>query len=261
MAHRGLMVDRGGARLGEPFRAVGCAARDIARLIVPVSCPGCGMHDVRWCDDCASAWWEPPLRSESMAPRLDIEGRPALPVWAIAELVGTSHAMVVAWKDGGRRDLDRFFADAVGRAATQIAPSIDEGRIHSRAPIAVIPVPARAASTRTRGIDLPLLLASAAAKGLRAGGVDATVRRVLGIGKGEQRGASARQRWLQASSLRVTRETGSPATVLLVDDVMTTGATLASAVRSLDVTFLTVGAGLCLAAAPPSSARTRGALS
>jgi predicted amidophosphoribosyltransferase len=169
--------------------------------------------------------------------------------------------MVVAWKDGGRRDLDRFFADAVARAAAHIAPAFEEGRIHAGAPIAVVPVPARAARTRTRGIDLPLLLAAAAAQGLRAEGLEAIVRRVLGIGKGEQRGASARQRWVQASSLRVTREAGSPATVLLVDDVMTTGATLASAVRSLDVTFLTVGAGLCLAAAPPSSARTRGALS
>jgi predicted amidophosphoribosyltransferase len=255
------MIDRGGARLSEPIRAVGCAARDIARLVVPVSCPGCGMHDVRWCDDCASAWWEPPLRSESLAPRLDIEGRPPLPVWAIAELVGSSHAMVVAWKDGGRRDLDRFFADAVARAAAHISPALEQGRAPARAPIAVVPVPARAASTRRRGTDLPLLLAAAAAQGLRGEGLDAIVRPVLRIGKGEQRGASARQRWLQASSLRVAREAGSPATVLLVDDVMTTGATLASAVRSLDVTFLTVGAGLCLAAAPPSSARTRGALS
>ncbi|NYI40801.1 ComF family protein [Demequina lutea] len=255
------MVEVGRATLGEPIRAVERAARDIARLIVPVSCPGCGAHDVRWCDDCASAWWEAPLRSESLSPRLDIEGRPPLPVWAIAELAGASHSMIVAWKDGGRRDLDRFFADAARRAAAHIAPALDRGLVHAGAPIAVVPVPARAASTRTRGIDLPLMLASAAAQGLRAGGVDATVRPVLGIGRGEQRGASAKQRWRQASSLRVTRDVGPPATVLLVDDVMTTGATLAAAVRSLDVTFLTVGAGFCLAAAPPSGVRTRGALS
>jgi predicted amidophosphoribosyltransferase len=255
------MVEWGRTRLGEPIRAVERGARDIARLIVPVSCPGCGAHDVRWCDDCASAWWEVPLRSESLAPRLDIEGRPALPVWAIAELAGASHSMIVAWKDGGRRDLDRFFADATRRASAHVATALDEGRGTACAPIAVVPVPARAASTRTRGIDLPLMLATAAAQGLRAAGVDATVRNILRIGKGEQRGASARQRWRQSSSLRVTRNVGPPATVLLVDDVMTTGATLASAVRSLDVTFLTVGAGLCLAAAPPSGARTHGALS
>ena len=256
------MGETGGALRGESMRAVGRAARDIARLIVPVSCPGCGAHDVRWCDDCAAAWWEPPLRSESLAPRLDIEDRPALPVWAIAELVGSSHSMVVAWKDGGRRDLDRFFADAAKRAAVHIAPALDQGRSAGGRPsIAVVPVPARAASTRRRGIDLPLLLATAAADGLCAAGVDAVVRPVLSIGRGEQRGASARQRWRQASSLRVSRASGPPATALLVDDVMTTGATLAAAVRSLDVTFLTVGAGLCLAAAPPSGARTNGALS
>jgi len=243
------------------MRATVLAARDLARLIVPVSCPGCGAHDVRWCDDCASVWWEAPLRSESLAPRLDIEGRPALPVWAIAELAGPTHAMVVAWKDGGRRDLDRFFADAIARAAAHIAPALRDASAVAPARIAVVPVPARAVSTRRRGIDLPLTLASAAARSLCAEGVDATVRRVLTIGKGEQRGASARQRWRQSSSLRTTRDPGPPATVLLVDDVMTTGATLAAAVRSLDVTFLTVGAGLCLAAAPPSGARARGALS
>lgn len=256
------MVQTRRAARGTSTRIVGRAVRDIARLIVPVSCPGCGAHDVRWCDECAAAWWEAPLRSESLAPRLDIEGRPALPMWAIAELVGPNHSMVVAWKDGGRRDLDRFFADAATRAAAHIAPALDPGRsTRVRQPIAVVPVPARAASTRRRGIDLPLLLARAAADGLRAAGVDAVVRPVLSIGRGEQRGASARQRWRQASSLRVSGDAGPPTTALLVDDVMTTGATLAAAVRSLDVTFLTVGAGLCLAAATPSGARTEGALS
>lgn len=256
------MVQMRRATRGEPTLIVGRAARDIARLIVPVSCPGCGAHDVRWCDECAAAWWEAPLRSESLAPRLDIEGRPALPIWAIAELVGPNHSMVVAWKDGGRRDLDRFFADAARRAAVHIAPALDPGgSTRVRQPIAVVPVPARAASTRRRGVDLPLLLARAASDGLRAAGVDAVVRPVLSIGRGEQRGASARQRWRQASSLRVSGDAGPPTTALLVDDVMTTGATLAAAVRSLDVTFLTVGAGLCLAAAPPSGARTEGALS
>lgn len=245
-----------------PLRAVTRAVSDIARLIVPVACPGCGAHDVRWCDECAAPWWEAPLRSESLAPRLDIEGRPGLPVWAIAELAGANHSMVVAWKDGGRRDLDRFFADAARRAGEQIAPAVARGQCGDRSePVAVVPVPARAASTRKRGIDLPLLLASAAAAGLRQAGVAASVRAVLAIGSAEQRGASARQRSRQSSSLRVHTNEGPPAMALLVDDVMTTGATLAAANRSLDVTFLTVGAALCLAAAPPPGQTVHGALS
>jgi len=170
--------------------------------------------------------------------------------------------MVVAWKDGGRRDLDRLFSDAVERAAASIAPALDSRRFGgSHAPVAVVPVPARAASTRARGIDLPGLLADAAAAGLASAGVAASVRPVLAIGRGEQRGASARQRWRQAASMRVERTVGPPAVALLVDDVMTTGATLAAAVRALDVTFLTVGGGLCVAAAEPSGAREQRALS
>ncbi len=232
------------------------AARDLARLVVPVACPGCGRQDVRWCDDCAAPWWEGPLRSESSAPRLDVEGRARLPVWAIAELAGPQHAMIGAWKDAGRRDLDRFFADAVSRAAGDVAP-----QLAGFGQVAVVPVPSRASSTRRRGIDLPLLLAGAAARGLATRGVDAVVVEALAIGKGEQRGASARERWRQAASVHVRRAPLAPGVALLVDDVMTTGATIAAAARAIDVTFLTTAAALCLAAAPPHSARPQGPVS
>lgn len=255
------MAETTGESRNGALRTAARAARDIARLVVPVNCPGCGAHDVRWCEDCEAAWWDTPLRSESSAPRLQIDGIAPLPVWAIAELTGPSHAMVVAWKDGGRRDLDRLFADAVERAAATIAPALGVGGQGASGPVAVVPVPARAASTRARGIDLPGLLAHAAVAGLASAGVLSSVRPVLTIGRGEQRGASARQRWRQAGAMRVIRTDGPPAHALLVDDVMTTGATIAAAVRALEVTFLTVAAGLCVAAAPPSGAREPRALS
>jgi predicted amidophosphoribosyltransferase len=225
------------------------AARDVARAVVPVHCPGCGLSDVRWCEDCEAPWWESPLRSESAAPRLDIPGQPALPVWAITSLAGTSHAMVSAWKDASRRDLDGFFAAAARRGARDIAD-------HVAPQTTVVPVPARPRSTRRRGIDLPLLLAESAAAGLRDAGVDARVAAVLTIGSGEQPGASARERWRQASSVRAVLPHGVSGRALLVDDVVTTGATIAAATRALDVTFLTVAAGFCLASAPASGAPT-----
>lgn len=227
------------------------AARDVARTVVPVQCPGCGLRDLRWCEECEAPWWEPPLRSESAAPRLDIPGQPALPVWAIASLAGTNHAMVSAWKDAGRRDLDGFFARAARRGARDIASAVGPQ-------ISVVPVPARRRSTRRRGIDLPLLLAASTAAGLRDEGVDASVMIALTIGAGEMRGASARERWRQASSVRAVGQVGMSGRVLLVDDVVTTGATIAAACRALEVTFLTVAAGFCLASAPASGARAAG---
>lgn len=229
-------------------------ARDVARSVVPVQCPGCGMRDVRWCEECEAPWWEAPLRSESAAPRLDVPGQPQLPVWAIASLAGTNHGMVSAWKDAGRRDLDAFFARAARRGAQEIASAIG-------AQVAVVPVPARRRSTRRRGIDLPTLLAESAAAGLRDAGVDARVARMLTIGSGEQRGTSARERWRQASSIRVVPHGDEFGRALLVDDVMTTGATIASATRALEVTSLTVGAAFCLAAAPASGAHGTGPVS
>ncbi len=219
--------------------------------MVPVQCPGCGLRDVQWCEECEAAWWESPLRSESAAPRLDVPGRPVLPVWAIAPLTGTNHGMISAWKDAGRRDLDAFFARAARRAARDIASALGPD-------IVVVPVPARRRSTRRRGIDLPLLLAESTAAGLIDEGVDARVMAALTVGSGEQRGASARERWRQASSMRAVSHGGASGRALLVDDVVTTGATIAAAARALEVTFLTVSAGFCLASAPAFGARVPG---
>lgn len=239
-------------RLGE---AAARAAVDLARLAVPVWCAGCGERDVRWCEDCAAAWWSEPLRSESSAGRLAIEGSATLPVWAVTELSGAAHAMVATWKDGGRRDLDRFFADAAQRAARAVAPAVS-----GLGAMAVVPVPSRRASVRRRGADLPLLLGEAVARGLEASGIGAVVAPALTAGRGEQRGASVRQRWRQAASVQVKRGWPQPLvpgcdTALLVDDVLTTGATMAAAARALQVRFLTVSAGLCLASAPATGVR------
>lgn len=241
------------------------AAADMARLVVPVQCPGCGARDVRWCSDCAAPWWAPPLRSESGAPRLQVNGGAALPVWAVCSLEGQAHGMVAAWKDAGRRDLDAFFCHVMSMAAEAIAGELMSA---SRA-WAVVPVPSRRASIVLRGVDLPMALARSAATALAARGIAAEVVNPLCIGRGEQRGASASSRARQAASISVmrSRRWGSwqgrssqpaPMPALLIDDVMTTGASLAAAARALEVTFLTAAAGLCLAAAPAASARGGG---
>ncbi|WP_062463510.1 hypothetical protein, partial [Demequina soli] len=164
----------------------------VARLVVPVECPGCGLADVRWCDECEAPWWEPPLRCESGAVRLGVLD-PPLPVWSIAELDGAAHRIVAAWKDAGRRDLGALLGPAMTRAAREAGAALAGARASSS--VAVIPCPARAAHTRRRGADLPLLLARAAAAGLADAGVAARVEAVLAPARGSSRGAGDRGRW------------------------------------------------------------------
>jgi len=218
-------------------------ATSVGRAIVPVVCPGCGRPDVRWCGDCSAPWWEPPFRAESGAGRLDVLGRAPLPVWSIAPLVGPPHLMVAAWKDGGRRDLDPFFRDAVTRAVATIAGAL--------VPITVvIPVPAHRASTRRRGIDLPGLLADAAGATLAPSRGGVVVARCLRNSGSEARGLGSRARW-SGSALRVDpRLAPAGRTALLVDDVITTGASLAWSCDALERAGVAVAAALTLAATP-----------
>ncbi|MFV0286558.1 MAG: ComF family protein [Demequina sp.] len=228
------------------IEAATTAVRDVVRAVVPVECPGCGALDVRWCDTCAAVWWEPPLRSEQLAPRLDVEGRAPFPVWAPATLAGPAHGFIAAWKDAGRRDLDAVLADAMRRSAAAVAPAL--AAIPTR--LTVVDVPSRPGARRRRGRDLAALLASAAVEGLGDGGVPGVKhRRVVRLGRGEQRGGSARRRWSGMSAAVTSAPVPPGEAVVLVDDVMTTGATLAACLRSLEGRGVPVVGAIVLAVA------------
>jgi predicted amidophosphoribosyltransferase len=211
-------------------------ARDAARLLVPVACAGCGLDDVPLCESCSAPWWEEPFRAEEGAGRLAVLGRVPLPVWAIAYLDGAEQRAIGVWKDGRRRDLDRFFAGAAARAAANVKAFLPGSLV-------VVPVPSKPRSVRRRGVSIGALLAAAVGRELGAP-VEAALRAAGATSKGR----SSVGRW-DAAGVGVARRVGTRP-VLLVDDVMTTGATLARATDALEASGTPVVGALVLAATP-----------
>ena len=238
-------------------------ARELARLVVPVSCPGCGRPDLPCCPACAALLHGPLLRAEATAPRLDrLDGVAPLPVWALTRYADEVRGLVVAWKDHGRVDLDRVLAPALERAGGQVAAAV--GDAAAGRTVLVVPAPSTASSRRARGRDHLAPPARAVVRGLRGAGVAAravpALRRLRGP---DQVGLGARARGRNLANAVVVRGRalptgGGPPACLLLDDVVTTGATLAAGERALEAAGADVVAALVVAATPPPGRRRTG---
>ena len=140
---------------------------------------------------------------------------------------------MLAHKEHGARTLTRPLGAALALAVAAAA-----ARAGCPGPV-LVPAPSRAAAVRERGDDPTLRLARAAARCLRRGGVEAAVAPVLRMSRRTRDqaglGVGARAENL-AGAVRVPRRladrvAGRP--VVVVDDVVTTGATLAESARAL----------------------------
>ena len=278
------------AALAAAMDAAVASIRDVARLVLPVECPGCGLPDVLWCQACAQCLSQPLRRVEQDADRLDIPGLGArFPVWALASYEGPVRGLLTAWKDKGRADVDSLLVPALrqglaeavagpvagagagsaGRAGVGpvavggagAAPTgegleavpVGEGwGLGSLAgPVLVVPMPSRSAAVMRRGRVHLQPVARALAQCL--GGRTANLLRHRG--KRDQSGLSARMR---AHNIRIQLSrrgrarlgNGPGISIVLLDDVITTGASLAAAQKCLARAGAQVIGALCLAATP-----------
>lgn len=173
-------------------------------------------------------------------------------MWALGPYTGPRRRAVIAAKERGRRDLARPLGSALAGAVTRLRRwgELDPPEL---AALCLVPAPTRAHAARVRGGDPVTRAAGAAARALRP--ETALVSPLLRMRRGvrDSVGLSAAQREANLAG-RVYARTGTadpPAgsAVLLIDDVLTTGATAAESVRVLARARITVAAVLVVAAA------------
>jgi predicted amidophosphoribosyltransferase len=168
-------------------------------------------------------------------------------------------AMIVGFKENNLTsladDLGRLLAVAVRGAVSQQSMG---------APLIVVPVPSRRAALRARGHDATAMLANRAAARLRAEGRCVEVHSLLRSRRGvaDQAGLSAGERALNlhgsmACSTRALRRLWrrhDRVALVVIDDVLTTGATAREAQRALEAVGLPIWAIATIAATRRRSA-------
>lgn len=199
-------------------------------LVLPRVCAGCGVPGVLLCPSCAAAFAVPHLAQ----PRRFPAGFP--PTVAAAVYAGPVRPAVNAFKEHGRAELAGPLGAALALAVAAVragSPPAGPG-----APVLLVPLPASRAALRARGRDHVGELARAAVAELRASGVPAACDRLLRrSGRvADSAGLSAAQRRANlAGTFGLRRGGGVPrgTPVVLVDDVVTSGATLTEAAAVL----------------------------
>lgn len=224
----------------------------LADLVLPTACAGCDAERVplRYgaCAGCAEE-----LEALTPYPTAPVPPPPGMPPCvAVGPYGGVLRGALLAYKEKGRHRLARPLGALLAGAIAEIAPDPAE-------PVLVIPVPSTARAMRERHGDHMARLATHAVRRLRAAGwrtADiAQPLRVLprtdsaSLDAAGRAAAAENSLRIRRSRIAVSRHrTTIRGTLVVVDDIVTTGATLAAITARLREVNMQVTGAAVLAA-------------
>jgi len=225
-------------------------------LVLPNRCAGCAAPGAAWCPRCA--------RTLHALRPVEHAGLP--PAYALAPYEGPPRLAVLAYKERGRRELASHLAKALAAAlrtvpAAPVTASASPGSgdppampLAGAGPLVLVPAPSRPAAARRRGGQHMAVVAERCAAAVRATGVPAHAVRALRLnGRAvDSVGLDAADRAANlAGRLRPVPGRAPPpgARVVLLDDVITTGATAVACVSALASAGVAVAAVLAVTTA------------
>jgi predicted amidophosphoribosyltransferase len=204
------------------------ATLDAAAILLPIRCAGCGAPDRRVCAACARELTPHPARTT-------VAG---LPVWAGLEYHGVARRVLLAYKDGGRADLAPELAPSL-RAAVAAAQR-EGGRpeerrrdaVAGRRADALLPVliPSTRAARRRRGFHPTGSVLSRAH--VLVPPLWGALRLTRQTADQARLGAAGRAANRTGSLVASPRLRGR--SCLIVDDIVTSGSTVAEAARAIE---------------------------
>ena len=207
-------------------------------LVLPLECGGCGAPATRWCPACAREMTLRPDQPHVVVPRVD----PGVPVFSLGRYAGVRRTTIIAAKERGRADLIAPLAAMVSGGVRRLRRwGVLAG------PLTLVPAPTRGSAARRRGGDPITRIGVAAAAG--RGDVALAPALRLHAFTRDSVGLSPAERLKNISGrVRLRRGWAAPdGEVLLIDDVVTTGATSTESVRVLQSADAAVVAVLAIA--------------
>lgn len=195
-----------------------------ADLLLGASCPGCEHPGWGLCQACRAHLEHHRINRHRPDPCPD-----RFPdTWAAAEYDVVLQRLLRQYKERGAWQLQRRLGACLARSVGALLLETAAGDA-AGARVVLVPAPSADAAVRERGMDATAVLARSAAAQLGRIGVRMRVRQLLRQGSlvADQSGLDAQQRAANlAGGLRLRGSVPTGAGAILVDDLVTTGATL-----------------------------------